>query len=267
MGRKKIFTDEERKERRAAYNKRYKEANKEKISAYHKKHREDNKDKTKARYQANKEERAAYSKKYNEANKEKIATYNKKYHEANKEKVAAQRKRRYEANREKYVARNKKYREANKEKATARAKKHYEANKERIAAYANMYVKDRRKSDPLYRLTLNIRNNVTRYLKGGKSKRTQEILGMSFKNFQLYLEVDYTDGMNLDHIVPISWAKTDEEVYCLNHFSNFQILTAEENFDKGNRFVRKENLERTLEFHNNVELLNKIINRNLDKIT
>jgi hypothetical protein len=52
---------------------------------------------------------------------------------------------------------------------------------------------------------------------------------MSFKDFELYLEVDYTEGMHLDHVIPVSWATTDEEVYCLNHFSNFQILTAEEN--------------------------------------
>ena len=157
------------------------------------------------------------------------------------------------------AAQHKKWREAN----PSYKKEYDKANKEKTSAYQ----KERRKSDPLYRLILNLRSNVRRYLKEGKSKRTEAILGMSFENFQLYLEADYTEGMNLDHVVPVSWATTDDEVYCLNHFSNFQVLTEEENLSKGNRFVKEENLERTLEFHNNTELLNKIIGRNLDKIT
>ena len=180
------------------------------------------------------------------------SAYSKKYREENKEKIAVK---------------DREYRAANKEKRSAYAKKHYKANQEKRDAQKLAYAKERRKSDPLFRLIWNLRNNVTRYLKGSKSERTEAILGMTFKDFEMYLEVDYTEGMNLDHVVPVSWATTDEEVYCLNHFSNFQILTAEENMDKGNRFVKQNNLERTLEFHNNTELLSKIIERNLDRIT
>ena len=184
-----------------------------------------------------------------------------------------------EANPEKISARNKKYREANQEKIVAYKKEYYKTNQEKIAdkqreriakdggASQKAYIKNRRKNDPLFRLKLNMRNHVTRFLKGGKNKKTEAILGMTFKDFEMYLEVDYTEGMNLDHVVPVSWATTDEEVYALNHFSNFQILTADENMNKGNRFVKQNNLERTLEFHNNTELLSKIIERNLDRIT
>ena len=42
---------------------------------------------------------------------------------------------------------------------------------------------------------------------------------------------------HLDHIIPISWAKSEEEVYKLNHYTNFQPLSAFENLAKNNRFA------------------------------
>lgn len=42
---------------------------------------------------------------------------------------------------------------------------------------------------------------------------------------------------HLDHIIPISWAKSEEEVYKLNHYTNYQPLSAFENLAKNNRFA------------------------------
>ena len=100
----------------------------------------------------------------------------------------------------------------------------------------------------------------------GKSKRTPEILGLDYKEFKDYLEVEYTEGMHLDHIVPLSWANNDEEVYILNHYSNFQIITAEENLDKKDFYCKSENLKKVLDNHNDLTKLNQIIERNSDKI-
>ena len=99
--------DKAKKEKEAAYNKAYYEANKE----------------------AKKEKQAAYSKAYYEANKEKKAAYSKAYYEANKEKVAASGKTYRVANKEKIAAKDKAYRVANKEKILA----YKEANKEKQA--------------------------------------------------------------------------------------------------------------------------------------
>ena len=41
---------------------------------------------------------------------------------------------------------------------------------------------------------------------------------------------------HLDHKTPISWAKTEEEVYRLNNYNNFQPLWAIENTSKGNKW-------------------------------
>ena len=39
--------------------------------------------------------------------------------------------------------------------------------------------------------------------------------------------------LHIDHIIPISSAKTKEDVIKLNHYSNLQYLFAEDNLEKG----------------------------------
>ena len=46
--------------------------------------------------------------------------------------------------------------------------------------------------------------------------------------------LDYQDY--LDHKIPISWAKTEDDIYELNKYKNFQPLWATENLSKGNRY-------------------------------
>ena len=154
------------------------------------------------------------------------------------------------------------YQESNKDKIREDKKKYKEDNKEKT----NKNAKYRRETDSLYRLKINTRRSVRNYLKGKKSKRTTEIVGMDFKEFQDYLEVEYTEGMHLDHIIPQSWANNDEEVYNLNHYSNFQIITAEDNLAKNDTYCKYENLKKVLDNHNNLTQINEIIERNSDKI-
>jgi hypothetical protein len=152
--------------------------------------------------------------------------------------------------------------DANKDKIRNDKKKYKEDNKEKT----NKNAKYRWETDSLYRLKINTRRSVRNYLKGKKSKKTTEIVGMDFKEFQDYLEVEYSDSMHLDHIIPQSWANNDEEVYNLNHYSNFQIITAEENLAKNDTYCKSENLKKVLDNHNNLTQINEIIERNSDKI-
>jgi hypothetical protein len=87
-----------------------------------------------------------------------------------------------------------------------------------------------------------------------KSYKTEEILGCSFEHFILYIESKFEDWMNwdnhglyngdldygwdLDHIIPLSSAKTIEELYRLNNFNNFQPLCS-----YTNRYIKKDNRE------------------------
>lgn len=178
---------------------------------------------------------------------------------------------------EKRKEKTRKWREKNKERIKEQVKQYQEANKEKIFKYkkkykednrekTNKHAKSRREIDNLYRLKLNTRKASKKYLIDGKSKRTREILGMEFKDFQNYLGKEYTEDMHLDHIIPLNWAINDDEVYTLNHYSNFQIINAEENLSKSDRYCKSENLKKVLDNHNDLTKLNKIIERNSDKI-
>ena len=111
----------------------------------------------------------------------------------------------------------------------------------------------------------NVRFHMHRYLKGKKNKKSEEILGMTLKEFQQKIGVK-KKGVHLDHIIPLSWANSEEEIYCLNHYSNFQLLDAFENRSKSNRYCLRLNLNEVLEKHNNKALVKKILDRNKDKI-
>ena len=81
------LTDQEKRERRNAYDKKYKDEHKEKAKAYQK-----------VWYEENKEQAKAASRAYYSANKEKVAAASKAWYAANKEKVKADWGAWYEAN-------------------------------------------------------------------------------------------------------------------------------------------------------------------------
>jgi 5-methylcytosine-specific restriction endonuclease McrA len=73
-----------------------------------------------------------------------------------------------------------------------------------------------------------------------------EILGCTFEEFKVYLESKFDENMNwenqgsywqMDHIIPISSAKSEEDVYRLNHYTNFQPLYWKDNLSKGNKIL------------------------------
>ena len=209
--------EEERKEARKLYMKKWREDNKEKIREKKKKYRQDNKKKINE-----------YAKKYYEENKDSILGYRKKWRENNKEKVAKI---------------NKKYYEGNKQKIKERNKEYYKKWRQENKGYFNEYVKNKRKTDPLFRLRENIKNSIRcgiKLIDGYKSKRTEEILGCSFKELKQHIESQWEDwmtwdnyglyngelnhGWDVDHIKPLSLCESEEDVYKLNHYTNLQPL-------------------------------------------
>ena len=64
--------------------------------------------------------------------------------------------------------------------------------------------------------------------------------------------------LHIDYVVPISLAETEEEILLLNHYSNLQLLKANENLAKSNRYVNPTNLKRVLEHHPNPDKIREI---------
>ena len=139
------------------------------------------------------------------------------------------------------------YRNDNSEILREKRKIYYQKNKEYIKERNYDYCKKKRVTDPLYKLSRGIRSLILRSFKSKfttKSKKTIEILGCSFDEFKMYLESKFDDKMNwdnqgtywhMDHIIPISSAETEEDVYRLNHYTNFQPLYWEDNLKKSNK--------------------------------
>jgi len=165
------------------------------------------------------------SKKYRIDNKEKIKEYNTKWNEENQEYYKKYFEEYYKLNYEKEKERKLKWSRDNKE-------------------YSNNYQKQRKKEDILFRLKTNIRTSVNRYLKY-RSKHTFDIVGCTPQFLKEHLESQFIDGMtwenrsewHIDHIIPLSSAKTEDEVYMLCHYKNLQPLWAEDNLKKSNKIL------------------------------
>lgn len=110
----------------------------------------------------------------------------------------------------------------------------------------NRYLRQKKLSDPLCRLKQNTINLIGwAFRKDGYSKRsrTQQILGCDYAFFKAYIEQRFLPGMgwhnrsewHLDHIIPVSSAKTEKQLLKLNHYTNFRPLWAKDNMAKGDK--------------------------------
>jgi len=195
-------------------------------------------------------------KEYYEANKEKIKEKKKDYYEANKEKKKEKRKEYYKANKEQIKEYGKEYYEANKEKKKEYGKEYYEANKEKIKELNKDYVKTKRETQPLFKLKMNLSCSIRNAFKNKgfrKNAKSEKILGCSIQEFREHLENQFQPwmtwdnygkyngelyyGWDLDHIIPLATASTEEDIIRLNHFTNFQPLCS-----FTNRYIKRDNI-------------------------
>ena len=67
-------------------------------------------------------------------------------------------------------------------------------------------------------------------------------MGCTFEELQKYLEQTWENNygtsyngeeVHIDHIIPLVTAKTEEDIIKLNHYTNLQLLTPEDNMAKG----------------------------------
>jgi len=200
------------------YLKNYYQNNIDKINEYRQNHKETLKLKAKQHYLNNREKILEYKKNYNYQNKEKKQEYNKRY------------------------------RENNLDKEVNRWKEYYNNNRESLIKKSNEKTKEKRKTSKLELLKHNVRNRTSgflKYKKISKINKTFDIIGCSPQFLKEHLEKKFIDGMDwdnygyygwhIDHIIPLSSATTEEEVYNLCHYTNLQPLWWFDNLKKGNK--------------------------------
>jgi len=188
---------------------------------------------------------------YYKKNKKNIIEQTKRYRKANKESVAEYFKQRYKDNKEAIDEYQKKYYRANKADLAEYRKQYYHANKSDMVQKGVDYAKERRATDPLFRLTHNIRSLIGNSFRNGgfnKNSKTAEILGCTFKEYYEHIEAQFTDGMSwdlmgdihIDHRLPLSAANTEEEILVLNHYRNLQPMWATDNLAKSDSYCPNE---------------------------
>jgi flagellar biosynthesis chaperone FliJ len=149
-----------------------------------------------------------------------------------------------DSNRDKVNLTSKKWRNNNKEKHTQSV---LNSRNKNIIRY-NEYMVSRRNNDSLFKLSCNIRNRIGKFLSVNninKKNKTFELVGVTPIELKEYLEKLFTVGMcwdnygewHIDHIIPLSFAKNEEEIYKLCHYTNLQPLWAEENLKKSNKII------------------------------
>lgn len=171
-----------------------------------------------------------YSKQYNKNNKEFRLEYKKIYRNKNSEKIKEY---------------NKKYNIENKLSIQEYSKKYNTLNRELL----NNKERDKISNCSLYKLKRNIKSLIYNSFKNNDYLKTTtlSLISCNIKELKTHITSQFSNwmswelhgkydgnfnfGYDIDHIIPISYAKTEKEVYLLNHWSNFQPLCSKVNRD------------------------------------
>lgn len=147
---------------------------------------------------------------------------------------------------------NREYHIKNKEKIREMKKKYTEQNKQKINKRIREYNKKRKKTDTIFKLRITTRSRISNYIRQKgfiKKDSAQNILGASYQIVKKHLERQFTKGMSwenyghygkvwhIDHIIPLSSAKTEEETLKLFHYTNLQPLWAKDNLEKSDKII------------------------------
>lgn len=188
--------------------------------------------------------------KYAKENVELERERTKKWQADNPEKFKASYRASAQKNRDKRIQMTRDWRARSKEHLKAYNK----ANRERDRENLKRWAKAKYQSDPKYALIVKVRGLTLRSIKtlGFKKKSTTaQILGCDWESFQAHMESQFYDGMTwesfqqknhlgtsmveIDHIIPISSAKTEEDVIRLSNHKNLRPLWWWENREKRDR--------------------------------
>jgi len=201
-----------------------------------------------------KEKRKLYDKEYRKRNKERLSKLKRKWAKENPDKVRDSRLRNIDS---KKIS-DKKYAYENKDKINEIKRNWAKNNPEKVKASNSKYHKNKMLTDKLYKLKhligSIIRDSFRR--KGcAKNYKSVDILGCSINDFKVYLESKFENWMtwenfgnpkdgifepnktwDIDHIIPLKSALTEEDIITLNNYTNLQPLCS-----YYNRFIKKDN--------------------------
>ncbi len=188
---------------------------------------------------------SAFNKCKRDGYKSKCKECRKKYRAENKSKISASKSLHYQDKKDHYKDYQKNYRNTFPEVVKERKKRYFQKSKFDI----NTKIKTRKIVDLLFKFSCNVRTLITgsfRRTKDSKYKKqtkTLQLLGCSITELRAHLTKQFLPGMSLDnygewhidHIVPLAYAQTQQDIERLCHYTNLQPLWAKDNLKKGAR--------------------------------
>jgi len=176
----------------------------------------------------------------------------KEYYENNKNEIS--RKNKEYSQKPEVKERKQKYIKEYSQKPEVKEKNILYKQKPEVKEKINKYQKQKR-NNPLYKLQTNIRTAISTLIKEkefNKRKNTLKIIGLeSWDCLKKHIEKQFTENMSwdnygvgknnttwhIDHITPISLAKTETEIYKLNHYSNLRPMWGSNNIKKRDKIL------------------------------
>lgn len=200
-------------------------------------------------------------KEYRESNRQKINLESKLYRKNNLIKVKQSQKTWYENNKDHHKLHQADYRKKYPDKVKETLKKSKSKNRDKIKLTRNKYFEknrlmlnkyavNRRNSNPIFKLSHNVRGRIRQFLKSKnmfKNNKTFNIVGCSPEELKNHLEQQFSKGMNwgnygyygwhVDHKIPLDTGKTEDEILKLCHYGNLQPMWWNENLSKNNKII------------------------------
>lgn len=211
---------------------------------YYREHADEIRTQKKAYNAEHTDEQRAWRKQYYEKKKDSITEYQKVYRKENADQVKAYMQKYVAEHKEELAEKRKEYNERNREIIRERARVYSVKNRDKIRAYHEKYRRERMGSDPLFKMSVNIRHLITNSLRRQgftKKTRTAKILGCDYDTLWKHLKQSWVDNYgtewagedyHIDHIVPLATAKTEQDIINLCHYTNLQMLKPEDNLEK-----------------------------------
>jgi len=135
----------------------------------------------------------------------------------------------------------------NREKLNNKLKIWRNNNKEKLLDQTRKKRKEKYDTDINFKLKHLLRARINKIINFNRNKSSQEIIGCDIEYFKTYLELQFKEGMNwenygyygwhIDHIIPLSSAINNNEIYKLCHYTNLQPLWSKDNLKKSNKIL------------------------------
>lgn len=114
----------------------------------------------------------------------------------------------------------------------------------------NQHIRERKQKDSVFKLKCQARTAIYQSFKRTghvKQNRCESITGLKIDDLVSYLcdtyektygkKWDGVEPIHIDHIIPLATAQSEEDVKRLCHYTNLQLLTAQDNLMKGSKYA------------------------------